>query len=427
MHAFFKSATVKLFVLGALSLLLLIPLLMVGGVIRERLSLKEFSEQEISSRHGGPQRLIGPFIVLKRECQVELKSRFVLKACDEFVLPETLEIDGDLQSSIKYLGLYEAPVYDGSFGFRGAFDLPLTASAGAFNGARLAFALSDPRGIRAVDEVSLGGRKLNFATSGLSISGMSVLEAAIPADLALDQALDYVLKFRLAGSRNVSLVPMGRTTQATLKSNWPDPGFTGAFSPAERKVTEQGFSARWQVLELNRPLPQRATGAFPIDEAHTSAFAVDLAVLASDYQQVERTLKYGFLFIVLSFAGYFLFEVLVKVRLHPVQYGLIGAALTVFYLLLLALSELIGFAAAYAAGAVALSLLIGAYSAAILHSARRGMSAGGLLAAIYAVLYVLVASEEHALLLGAIVLLTVIALTMYLTRHIDWYGERNQA
>lgn len=427
MQNFTRSATLKLFVLGLLALMLLIPLLMIGGVVAERLSLKQSTEHEIAQRHGGEQLLLGPFLVLTRQCEVALKSRFVMQPCDEFVLPETLNVDASVPTSIKRLGLYEAPVYDGAFKLSGSFDVARTASAGSNAGARLAFALTDPRGIREVRTLTLGSRELTLAPSGLTIAGMAVLEAPVPADLMLAAPTEFMLDLSVSGSKQITIAPLARITSATFSSPWPDPGFNGAFLPVEKNISERGFKARWQVLELNRRIPQRAIASFPISEAQQSAFGVDFIVLASSYQQTERAIKYGFLFIVLTFAGYFLFEVLAKVRLHPVQYGLIGAALAVFYLLLLAASEILGFALAYLLGAIALAALIGAYTGAILRSAKRGCGAGSLIGAIYAVLYVLVASEQHALLLGAIVLLGVIASAMYLTRKVDWYGESSSA
>lgn len=420
-----RSATIKLFLLAVLSLLLLIPLLMISGVVRERMALKGSTEAEIAARHGGEQLLLGPFLVLPRQCKVALKSRFVLQPCDEFILPETQEFSGQVATSVKKLGLYEAPVYEAALTVNGTFDLARTASllpAGVENSARLAFALSDPRGIRALRSVQFGGRDLALSPSALLLDGMAVLEAKIPPDVALNEPQKYTLALTVAGSRQLNLAPLGRITTAALSSTWADPGFSGAFLPLEKTISAKGFRARWQVLELNRRIAQRALAVFPSNEARASAFGVEFIVLASSYQQSERALKYGFLFIVLTFAGYFLFEVLAKIRLHPVQYGLIGAALAVFYLLLLAAAEVLGFALAYLLAAGALALLVGAYSAAILQSARRGLGAGAMLAAIYALLYVLVASEQHALLLGAMVLLAVIAATMYLTRRVDWYG-----
>jgi len=426
MQNFSRSATLKLFLLGALALLLLIPLLMIGAVVSERLSLKNATENEIAQRHGGEQLLLGPFMVLKRQCEVALKNRFVLQPCDEFVLPEVLNVSGKVPTSLKRLGLYEAPVYDAQFALSGAFDLARSASPtppGTSDQARFAFALTDPRGIREVRTVSAAGRELALAPSNLTINGMAVLEAPLPLDFDVSKPFEFALDLSVSGSRALNVAPLGRLSTLKLTSNWADPSFSGAFLPVEKSISEQGFDARWQVLELNRRIPQRSLASFPISEAQASAFGVNLVVMASSYQQTERALKYGFLFIVLTFAGYFLFEVLAGVRLHPVQYGLIGAALAVFYLLLLAAAEIIGFALAYLLAAITLAALIGAYSGAILRSVKRGASAGALLGAIYAVLYVLIASESHALLLGAGVLLAVISATMYLTRKVNWYGN----
>jgi inner membrane protein len=207
-----------------------------------------------------------------------------------------------------------------------------------------------------------------------------------------------------------------------MHSNWPHPSFYGSFLPAERTITADGFDARWQVLELNRSYAQ-AFSEEEISEAalDESAFGVGLYQTVDVYQRSERAVKYAILFIALTFLTFFAWEQVTRNPLHPLQYLMIGLALSIFYLLLIALSEHISFGVAYLAAAIALVALIGVYVAGALRSSMRGGIASAAMSAVYALLYALVLSEDYALLLGAIVLFVALAAVMLVTRRIDWY------
>jgi inner membrane protein len=226
----------------------------------------------------------------------------------------------------------------------------------------------------------------------------------------------------IAGSRDLSMLPLGSTTTLQLHSNWPHPSFHGAFLPAEHTITAQGFDARWQVLELNRSYRQLWSD-FEVNEGSLaeSSFGVGLYQAVDAYQRGERAVKYALLFIALTFLTFFAWEQVTRNPMHPLQYLLIGLALSIFYLLLIALSEHISFLAAYVTAAVALVVLIGVYIAGALRSSIRGGVAGVAMSGVYALLYALVLSEDYALLLGAIVLFVALAAVMLVTRRIDWY------
>jgi inner membrane protein len=224
-------------------------------------------------------------------------------------------------------------------------------------------------------------------------------------------------------------LPFGSETQVQVASNWPHPSFSGAFLPATRNITAQGFDAQWQVLELNRPYPQAWLGTQISDAAlNASAFGVGLYQAVDIYQRGERATKYALLFIALTFLTFFAWEQLTGTRLHPLQYLLVGLALSMFYLLLIALSEHVSFANAYLIAAASLVLLIGAYIAGALASRSRGIIVAGAMSFIYGLLYVLVLSEDYALLLGAITLFATLATVMLVTRKLDWYriGQRQE-
>ena len=206
--------------------------------------------------------------------------------------------------------------------------------------------------------------------------------------------------------------------------NWPDPGFTAGFLPTERRIDARGFTANWQVLNLNRTYGDRwFQGSTSAETLLASGFGIELVQPVDIYQRSTRAVKYGGLFIALSFLTLFLVETLQRQPVHPIQYGLMGLALSVFYLLLLAFAEHIGFLLAYVLATAALCILMSVYLTGALRSARAGIASGGIFAATYALLYLLVTSESYALLAGSIALFALLATTMFLTRKIDWYVQ----
>jgi inner membrane protein len=247
----------------------------------------------------------------------------------------------------------------------------------------------------------------------------------VPIDLdALGaQPVDVQITLKLAGTEALQLLPLARSTDVTMRAPWNDPSFIGAALPLEHAIDAHGFRARWHLLDLNRSYGQHWTDREDMRAAlAASAFGVQLYQPVDVYQRNVRAGKYGLLFIAMTFVAFFLFEVLKRLRVHPVQYLLVGAALATFYVVLLALSEQIGFGPAYALAAAAVVLLVGGYAMAVLRARRAGALLGGVLGLIYAMLYGLIAAEQYALLVGALALLVVVGLMMYLTRRIDWYA-----
>jgi inner membrane protein len=246
----------------------------------------------------------------------------------------------------------------------------------------------------------------------------------IDLDALAEQPIDVEITLKLAGTESLQLLPLARSTDVTMRAPWRDPSFVGAALPLEHQLDAKGFSAHWHMLDLNRSYGQHWTDAGNgLDVAlQASTFGVQLYQPVDVYQRNVRAGKYGLLFIAMTFVAFFLFEVLKRLRVHPVQYLLVGAALATFYVVLLALSEQIGFGPAYALAAIAVVLIVGGYAMAVLHARRAGLLLGGVLGLIYAMLYGLIAAEQYALLIGALVLLVMVALMMYLTRRIDWYA-----
>jgi inner membrane protein len=286
----------------------------------------------------------------------------------------------------------------------------------------LLVSLSDSRGIKSISPLGSAESQTVFEPG----TQVNVLPQGIHAPLtlaALQKAgLDAEFTLTLAGTSSLSLVPLGRSSELTLQSNWPHPNFLGNFLPDERKVTEKGFSARWRSTWFANNI----NSAFHYDdeilgEDKLPTFSTSLIEPVDHYQLTERAVKYAVLFIGLTFMAFFLFETLTGLRVHPIQYLLVGAALVLFYLILLAFSEHFGFGTAYLLASIACSGLIAFYLSAVLRSRLRGALFAASLLMLYGVLYLLLQSEDNALVLGAGLLFAILAGIMLLTRKLDWY------
>ncbi|MET0657892.1 MAG: cell envelope integrity protein CreD, partial [Steroidobacteraceae bacterium] len=285
--------------------------------------------------------------------------------------------------------------------------------------ARVLLPLAQTRELRDVKAI-YAGRPLRFVPA--TSNDMRGIEAPLAWTEPPVSALSFDIHLLLAGSGGFSLLPLGSQTHAKLSANWPHPSFSGAFAPTRYAIGQQRFTAEWNVLELNRTYGSAwLAGEVQFDALAESATGVDIFQSVDIYQRGERALKYALVFIALTFLTFFAWEQVSDVRLHPLQYLLLGLALSVFYLLLVALTEHLSFAVAYGTAATALVMLIGSYIAGALRSGRRGTAVSAAVAVTYAFLYALVLSEDYALLLGASAVFAALAAVMTITRRIDWY------
>ena len=354
---------------------------------------------------------------------------------------DRLDWRATLDPEVRSLGIFEALLYRGDLVGEAAFDLSeiaLEPSWIHWDRAALLVGVGDPRGIDGTPVIDWDGQVLDVgpAVEIPGISGFvavlpnSVLQALRPgheepvpaSEVNLEAAA--TVRLSLAGSERLTVVPSADDTKFLVEAPWPSPSFVGAHLPRQREITGDAFSAQWQVPGLSRSLPRRWSRhrqQSMAEDVAKEAFGVELMLPAGGYQRTERAAKYALLFVGLTFLAFFLFEVLSDLRLHPIQYLLVAAALVVFYLLLLALSEHVGFQLAYAAAGLATCGLIAGYSRSVLGS---GMRAGLVLfelALLYGYLYIVLAAEDFALLFGATGLFAVLGLVMWLTRHLDWY------
>ncbi len=427
------SAGFKAVTVGVIVLLLMIPLVLLLGLISERAGLREQAYTKVAEGWGGEVIVGGPILVVPIEREVIEDSKARKERSHLYLLPAALDVNVQLKldPEPRYVGIYGVPVYLATVDISGRFDpralLPLLQEPNTtylWEQSRLRLPLSQVRSLREVRQARFADQDLVLGPAG---PGMySGVEARLDLTRLMDGA-ERAFHFQtvVAGSRGLSMLPVGSKTSVTLESDWPHPAFQGAFLPVEREISASGFRARWQVLELNRSYGQawEASG----DAAGLlaeSAFGVGLYQAVDIYQRGERAVKYAVLFIALTFLTFFAWEQLSAIRIHPLQYLLVGLALSVFYLLMIALSEHLAFAWAYLISALALVLLIGIYIAGAFANGARGAFAGAAMAAMYGLLYTLLLSEDYALLMGAITLFVSLAAVMLVTRKIDWYGRR---
>ncbi len=429
----------RVVMITSLTLLLLIPLAMIRGVVSERQSLQRQVEETIAGSLAGPQRVAGPVLVipyLERAVVTKVdehgreQRQLVEQARQLVIVADSLTFAGEIQVAPKYKGLYKALTFDTGGGWKGNFHVPanlgldIDPSRITIGKAFLAMGLSDVRGLRASPQMHWNDNLLEVANgSGLDALGEG-LHATIGV-LDVNKPRDHTVQIDLmfAGTSALAFVPLGKTTTVQLKSPWPHPNFGGRFLPVFRQIGDSGFSAKWEISHLASRNGALIQGGVTEGRSKQPLEAFDVTFIepVSIYQQAERAVKYGVLFIAITFAAFFLFETLKALRMHPLQYAMVGLALAMFFLLLVSLSEHIAFALAYALAGLSCVLLIGYYLAHVLCGWRRGLGFSLKLTLLYAILYGLVVSEDNALMLGSCLLFTVLAAVMVLTRRIDWY------
>ncbi len=423
-----QSTTLKLLGIAVLALLFVIPLALVDGLVDERQGRLLEAEAGIARSQGRAQVLSPPLLEWRVRRLVQGKKGPVEALVQHALAPALAQIDATVGVERRRRGIFEVPVYTATISLRGSFqpvadDLPGT---GTVEDLRLVLPVADLRGVRAVTRVRLAGRELQLRSLGGRVFGSEGLASVVPVELLVPGGMPFEIEIALSGTREISVWPLAEETRVRLAGSWSAPSFGGAFLPLERSVDADGFEAHWNVLAVNRDLPRRWSGSGPDESALEAArFGVELYEPVGVYRLNERSLKYGLLFVALTFGVFFLAEVTGQVRVHPVQYLLVGAALAVFYLVLLALSEHLGFGLAYALAAATLTAMVGSYGASAFGSRRRGLGVAAWLATLYGFLFLMVRSEDYALLTGAMALLGMLAASLYLTRRIDWYAPRN--
>jgi len=426
------NLTGKLFIIGSLIAISWIATMFVWGVIQDRETIQGSASDEISEQWSQPQVIAGPVMTVPVEkTTITSTGERIVNTTTLTLLPEKLSYESQIKTQLLKRGVYEIPVYTTTVTGAGAFDISDVAQVAAPNTkilwdkAAVSINVTDTRGIASAVELSFNGKNYPLLPS----SKFSTLdESGVHTPTPLDPKQNsYAFSFELPlkGSRELSFLPLGESTHVVMKSDWQAPSFNGKFLPEERTLSESGFEATWNITSYGKNLPQYwlSDSSVVDSESLTSkVFGVGLYQEVDFYTMVDRATKYSILFIVLTFLTFFLYEVLTGLKIHPMQYLLVGLAIALFYLLLLSFSEVIGFLPAYLTAAIATTTLITGYCFSVLKAKKRGFSIATLLAALYSYLYILLQLDQYSLLFGSVLLFGVLAVVMYITRNLDWYS-----
>ncbi|RDZ27863.1 cell envelope integrity protein CreD [Lysobacter silvisoli] len=441
----------KIILVLGMTLAILVPLLMIRGVIDDRQAHRQQAVASIASSYAGAQSFSGPVLVVpytdtvttqEKDAQGRVETKISEEPGQWVYFPQSLDVRGPLKPSTRRLGLHEVRVYEWQGTAQADFRVEIPNEALAAGRSRaigqpwLSYGFADVRGLLSTPTLRIDGAAVAVEEGMGSRSGGGV-HARLAAPVA-GQALSLKtrLDFSLGGTESLALVPLGKSNRFALQSSWPHPRFGGSFLPRTRDIGAQGFNAQWDVSSLatsaqrqfreGKSVVEAPEGAAFIDAAAMPAAGIDAVSVAlvdpvNVYSQADRASKYGLLFVLLTFVGFFIFELIKQLPIHPIQYGLVGLALAIFFLLLVSLSEHIAFVWAYLIASLACIGLLGFYLSAVLRSVGRGLGFAAMLATLYAALYGLLVSEDNALVLGAGLLFLILAAVMVITRKVDWY------
>ena len=460
-----ESLTVRMFVVGTLSLLLLIPLAFISNLIEERWDRKNDVIGEISEKWGEEVLIYGPVLKIPYVTynkvykeNPETKQKYFVKESKVnylYIFPEKYDVNGKLTPDVKYRGMYNTVVYNGKIKIDGAF-APIDYSMLdvdnkeniMFDKSKIIFQISNLKGIKNNVEITLNKDNYKFISKyqepvdnydynyGNSWGRNSSLDDMIETvktvdmhnletgvlkirDIADSSSVTFNLDLDINGSQKFRIIPIGKQTTLNLKSDWSNPSFIGNYLPYNKdKQTDTSFDAKWKVIDLNRGFSQYFYGLLP--DLQKYSFGVNLVVPANQYQQSMRTSKYGFLVISLTFLVFVLFQSISKINIHPFQYLLIGLALTMFYTLLISISEHGGFLLAYLISSISVIALISWYSYSILKHIKFVLMIFLSLTTLYTFIYVIIQLENYALIVGSVGLFLILAAIMVASRKIDW-------
>jgi inner membrane protein len=427
-----NSIGIRLAIIGFLILLLIIPSEMISSMVDERQTRSEEAIGEVTSKWAAAQTIAGPVLTVPYEKTYKDEKGKVISSISYIqLLPEKLNINGVLTPEIRRRGIYKAVLYTsriklaGSYSFEKINVLDVKPEKIHWQDSFIAVAIPDMRGIKDTIVFTWNDQKFQFEP-GIK-EGDELFDSGVSVKLPLDAATiakrcTFSLKLALNGSEAFNLLPLGQTTEVHLSSSWSDPSFDGAFLPEKHQVTPQGFSATWKILDLNRNFPQQWLGTKANKEGiFASDFGVKLISPVNEYTKTSRSIKYNIMFIALTFLVFFLVEIFNQKRIHPIQYLLIGMALCLFYLLLLSLSEHLGFEPAYLIASLSVIALITFYVHQSLTGKGLTIATATLLTTLFTFLYILLQNQDYALLIGSIGLFVILAVVMFLSRKVNWY------
>lgn len=416
-----ESVALRIILITSITILLLVPLLMIQSLIDDRQNYRLEAIREISKGWAGSQTVAGPILTAVNKTEREDKhgKKYFVEENIQY-LPEKLNINADIEPEIRYKGIYELVLFKSKIKMKGQIDLTKFHErfpSDEYQTLYISFNVSDLRGMQKDAKLLLNGNSYNLIPGSKS----SVLKNGFYSEVKLDKnnIQDFEIELDLSGREFLGFIPLGKYTEVKVNSPWNNPGFEGAFLPTSREISENNFSAKWNVNYFNRTYPQEwseiAYDIFP------SVFGVKLLMPVDEYQKTTRTSKYGLMIIVLTFLSFFLVELFAKKVIHPIQYLLVGLSLIIFYSILLAISEYVVFQYSYLISSLLIILLIGLYIKSIYGSKQIASIITGMLAMFYGFMYVILQLQDYSLLLGNIALFLILAAVMFFTRKINWF------
>ncbi len=450
-----QSISARMLTIGVLILILLIPLSYVKDLIRERKYRQKEVIGEINQKWGGEVLLYGPMLKvpyktydIKKIYNSQTKTyqeEVITKVKYGYFFPKELDIETTVNPQPKKRGIYETAVYGSEINLQGSFTKPDFSEVDIkekdilWEKSRLIIETSNLKGVSSLVAIDFHKNKYAFESKydgGNAVSGgkpythdvdtytyvnLHKLESKSikKADLPIDANVNFTLKMNVNGSKQIRFIPVGKETNVRVVSNWKTANFLGGYLPYNPdKINDNGFDAKWKVLDINRPFPQQSFNAIP--NLKDYAFGVNFMIPVDQYQKSERTTKYGFLVIGLTFLVFFLIQTMSKILIHPFQYLMIGIALVMFYTLLISISEHSNFFNAYLIASFAVVILISLYSKSILSGIKFPVFVGVSLLVLYTFIFVIIQLESYALLVGSVGLFVILASVMYASRKIDW-------
>ena len=431
-----SSAFLRVILIGVVMLLLQIPIGMISSQIYDRQMTRDQAFNDITDKWGKQQTLIGPRLVVpyyeinswKNQSGGLEQSK---KICYAVFLPETLDVAADVKNGIRYRGLFEVPVYQMNLVMNGVFSKPsfehwaIDPALILWNKAQLLIGVSDTRAIQKQARIHWND-KIYKLEPGLGKADISASGFHVPQlDLTQADRFAFNIPMTLNGSAAIYVAPTAEDTQIAITSNWPDPSFNGYKLPNLHKINSKGFSASWSISYISRNYPQQwLEHDFDTNKFQQTLVGVDFISPVDNYRMVERSSKYVMLFLLLTFVAVWLLEILARLHIHLVQYLLLGLGMCLFYLLLLALSEHIGFLWAYVCASIAVVLMTTLYSKAVLKTVKRAGLMGAGIGTLYIYLFSLLQEQNYSLLFGSIGVFLVLAIVMYVTRNVEWDNLR---
>ena len=412
----------KALIISALVLLLLIPANFVKELVFERQATQQQASREVTSRWAGRQTITGPVMVIPYIETQTIRNQSVQVRKTAYLLPDTLSIGSDVKPEKKYRGIYQVMLYSASVEMQGKFSsvpldkLELPADAILWNEISVSVGVTDPKGMD--EELALQWNQqpvpMALSTADPSITGDGF---TAPVHVVPGEPVNFSATFRVKGSEQLMFTPVGRETTVKLASGWPDPSFTGNELPVHQ-ISDSGFKATWKSPAHHRTYPQAWKQS--IQNLKSSSFGIDLYIQVNNYQKILRSVKYAFLCIILTFAAFFIVEINSARSIHPIQYGLIGLALILFYTLLLSISEYTGFDLAYLIASVATIALIAWFVRGLLLSNRLSAVIAIVMLLLYSYIFCILQLQDYSLLLGSIGLFLTLGVIMRFSKKLQW-------